>query len=526
MRTPPEPPCLSGDYRPAKSANTAKSAPEVDGGNAPSVETLETLESEGLEPDQDGWADQEPPEGVFAPADGQDGDEERPHHNSWQRQPVDDILDGTYVPEVGSLLPREDGVCLLYRGRTHSIHAGSESGKSLIVQHEAARLLNAREAVAYIDFEADKASVVHRLLALGADPEAIRGHFDYRRPEVSPASGSAEQAAWLDLLSGEYALVVIDGVTEAMDVLAAKVTGDPNERIASFLRRYPTMIARRTGAAVVLIDHVTKSSEGRGRHAIGGQHKMNGLDGAAYTVEVKAQPVIGQIGVVNLWVVKDRPAGVRHHCPPAAPGQDPQVQLAAVVIIDSTGDRLRLRFTAPDEAANGSRGQFRPTHLMERVSRWLQDNPGEHSRSKISEAVTGNRTAKRTALDVLATEGFVEVVERPRGSRTDHFYSHKRLFTEDEDPTPSRPSPHRSPTLPGEGPLAPEPRPSRPSPPLTKGEGRRGGSVDNPADTANALHPPRGWCSRCHTTIGIRPGEPLCPNCQRDDHPTTEENTP
>jgi len=102
MRTPPEPPCLSGDYRPAKSANTAKSAPEVDGGNAPSVETLETLESEGLEPDQDGWADQEPPEGVFAPADGQDGDEERPHHNSWQRQ--EGVHYSAQLPPSGKLI--------------------------------------------------------------------------------------------------------------------------------------------------------------------------------------------------------------------------------------------------------------------------------------------------------------------------------------------------------------------------------------------------------------------------------------
>lgn len=367
-------------------------------------------------------------------------------HNSWQRQAVDAILDGTHVPEAAALLPRDDGVGLFYAGRTHSIHAESESGKSLLVQHEAARLLNAGQSVAYLDFESDAASVVRRLLDLGADPEAIRQRFDYRRPEVAPAPGRPEGVEWAGLLRTEYALVIVDGVTEAMDILAPKSPGgDLNERIAGFLRRYPGRIAEHTGAAVVLIDHVVKNTENRGRHAYGGQHKMNGLTGAAYTVEVKTQPRRGHVGELHLFVAKDRPAGIRPHCGPMRPDR---TQLAAVVTIDSTGERMKVSVAAPGMDVEAGSTTFRPTFLMERVSRWLQAHPGAHSRTEITDTVQGNKSALLTALDVLAAEGYVTVTEQPRGTKMiQRDYTFVRLFTEDDDPGPGGSEPETVPTV-------------------------------------------------------------------------------
>ena len=55
------------------------------------------------------------------------------------------------------------GSCLFYPGLTHSVHGESESGKSLIVQAECARLVNAGQRVLYLDFESDQQSVLDRL---------------------------------------------------------------------------------------------------------------------------------------------------------------------------------------------------------------------------------------------------------------------------------------------------------------------------------------------------------------------------
>ena len=88
------------------------------------------------------------------------------------------------------------------------------------------------------------------------------------------------------MLSGRYALGVIDGVTDALGVFGFS-TND-NDDVARWIRSVPKLIAARTGAAVVLIDHVTKDAWNRNRFAIGGQAKMAGLTGAAYTAEVTA----------------------------------------------------------------------------------------------------------------------------------------------------------------------------------------------------------------------------------------------
>jgi hypothetical protein len=406
--------------------------------------------------------------------------------NTWQPVDLTDVLDGTYEPEVPDLLPREDGLGLLYRGRVHSIHAESESGKSLVVQAETARLLNAGERVAYLDFESDAASVVRRLLDLGADPEAVRSRFDYRRPEVAPAPGTPERAAWLGLLTGRCALVVLDGVTEAMDVLAPRGSGvDLNERIAGWLRGYPVRLANNTGAAVVLIDHVVKNAESRGRHAIGGQHKMAGLTGAAYTVEVKDQPRRGHVGVLHLRIAKDRPGSIRAQC-----GQmraTDRTQLASVVRIDSTGDRIAVTMASPGAEAETS-ATFRPTYLMERVSRWLQAHAGQHSRSAVTKAVKGNKAALETALDVLSDEGYATVSETLRGSITQRNYAHKRLYTEAEelaDPKPVQPVLNRSNT----SPRTSVPKPVQPVPPPTRGTGLqdRSGPATQPRQTGPVL---------------------------------------
>ena len=59
-----------------------------------------------------------------------------------------------------------------------------------------------------------------------------------------------------------------------------------NKDIAEFGNILPRKLTN-AGCAGLCLDHVPKSAENRGRYAIGGVHKLNGLDGAAYTMEAR-----------------------------------------------------------------------------------------------------------------------------------------------------------------------------------------------------------------------------------------------
>lgn len=341
-----------------------------------------------------------------APVDGPDSAEEaRPA--SWDPVDLTAVLDGTYRPVEPALLPRADGVMLLYPGCTHSMHGESESGKSLVMQAEAARLIAAGRDVLYIDFESDAVSVVGRLRMFGAAVEDIAAHLDYRNPEASPFDTEPEREAWRAMLARPYALAVIDGVTDSVGLFG--YSSKDNDELSTWQRVFPDALARRTGAAVVSIDHVTKDSEGRGRFAIGAQSKMAGLTGAAYTVEVVEPLGLGLRGVVVLRVAKDRPGQVRPQCGNFR--KSDRTQEAARVVFDATGSTETVTVEPWSDATAPSRagGEFRPTTLMERVSEALEAAGEPLSFRKVKGLVRGKEEHIRAALDVLTSEGFVTV---------------------------------------------------------------------------------------------------------------------
>ena len=320
-------------------------------------------------------------------------------------------------------------VRLLYPGLVHSIHGESESGKSLIVQAECVRLLNRRQDVLYVDFDSDAASVVERLLDFGADPQLVDERFIYLQPEVRPDSVE-ERRAWEEILSGSYALAVIDGVTDALGVFG--LSTNDNDDVARWIRGMPKLIAARTGAAVVLIDHVTKDASNRNRFAIGGQAKMAGLTGAAYTVEVTAPLGRGLRGEVVLKIGKDRPGAVREHC--GSFSKKDRTQEAARIVVDSTVEPPTVIVEAPearsDETTCGPR-PFRPTNLMQRASQAIEQHSGELTKNKVAKEAGGNKQATLAAIDILREEGYVTTT---RGRLGHDVYESVNPYREKDDP--------------------------------------------------------------------------------------------
>jgi hypothetical protein len=233
--------------------------------------------------------------------------------STWAPVDLSDAWAGVDVPGP-EIFARTDGVFLLYRGRTHAFQGESESCKSWAAQIAAVEVLAAGGRVLYIDFEDDGPGVVSRLRSLGA---AATDRFVYLHPEEPVEDGKGRiTAGGIDfstvLRGAPYDLVIVDGVTEAMTTEGLDLLS--NADIAVWNRRLPKRLAA-TGAAVVCIDHVTKNSETRGRYAIGGQHKLAGLTGAAYTF-TPVRPLARArheaiTGIISVHVVKDRPGHVR-----------------------------------------------------------------------------------------------------------------------------------------------------------------------------------------------------------------------
>lgn len=386
---------------------------------------------------------------------------------TWAPVDLTSYLDGSYVPEVPSLFVRSDGNALLYPGRLHSFHGESESGKSLVAQAEAARLLALGESVLFVDMESDAGSVVGRLLALGAPKESIASGLVYVRPDASLRDPKALRD--LDsVLSRKYALAVVDGVTEALALLTDG-GGKPEDQIAAFVRLLPRRIARRTGAAVVQVDHVTKSTEGRGRFALGSQHKMNALDGAAYVVEVSQPLGLGLRGVIVLRVAKDRPGSVRPTC--GLYRKSDRTQEAARVIVDATVPGRTTVTVEPPSSKVGDHDDdesaaWRPTAYMERVSRYLEGQTEALSIGSVVTGVGGKRSVVLDALDALAAEGWVSRESGPRGAK---LHTSTRAYRETDDEKSDRYLGSGNGSDPDDPSNAPESDPF-PFPPLRQGE--------------------------------------------------------
>lgn len=350
----------------------------------------------------------------------------------WLPQDVGAWLDGETKTVLPELLPREDGKCLLYRGLVHSLHGESESGKSLVAQAEAARILLDGGSVAYVDFESDLASVGGRLLAMGVPRDVLKARFLYLRPEASYEDTDEAKAAFEQLASQQLDFIVVDGVTDSLLVFG--LAGRDEADFTRWFRLLPRSLAERTGAAVVNVDHVTKDAESRGRHAIGSQAKMNTLTGAAYVVTVKEALGQGMRGSVELRVVKDRPGQVRPHCGPFRSSD--RSQAAATIVFDSTdGETIKVTVKALDglisaEGDSAPAKPFRPTGFMERISRALELASQPLSGREVEALVSGNAAHKRTALALLVAEGHVAKAKDGNG------FAHRsvRPYRQTQDP--------------------------------------------------------------------------------------------
>jgi hypothetical protein len=332
--------------------------------------------------------------------------EDRYASSSWVPLDLTTAVKGDDV-DPPSLLERSDGRCLLYSGRTHAFQGESETLKSWAAQLVTAQVIARGESVLYIDYEDDERSVVSRLMAMGLTPEQIIDGLTYIRPDEPLRTKTDEDTPagedFVDVLESRvFTLGIIDGMTEAMTTEGLDLNS--NTDVATWMRRVPRRIAR-TGAAVAAIDHLPKDRNNQGRYALGGQHKLSGLTGAAYKFTIKrylsrpysSEPAEGR---VLITVEKDRPGYVRGW----STGDQHAVGELLITSYPDGGITAGIEPMAKGESVDSG--------LIECIIGYLKVYDGS-SQTKIVEAVKGNTHEVRDTLRMMAEpdSGLVEVLK-------------------------------------------------------------------------------------------------------------------
>ena len=362
---------------------------------------------------QSGWPETEwpePPEDAYLGA-------VRIEPTSWQRVDVAAVLASGLARPVPTVGARTDGQAVLYRRKVHSLAGETEAGKSWLALMVCQQVLSAGGACVVIDFEDDATSVLGRLLALDVPAAALRDRFGYLAPSEPVTAPGAR--AELEQLTGDLKpdLAVIDGMTEALALHGLNLKD--NTEVAKFGRLLPRPLAQQ-GPAVLMLDHLTKDREGRGRYAIGAQHKLAGLDGAAFILDNRSPFGIGRHGKSGLFIAKDRPGSLRQTALPSREG------LFWFGDLHLAPAEWGVEAWLEPPAETTQQQPFRPTVVMAKIAAALAGK--SLSTRAIRGAVSGKNDVKDLALELLVAEGFVT---RERGPRNAVIYSLTRPFEED-----------------------------------------------------------------------------------------------
>lgn len=349
-----------------------------------------------------------PVEDLF-PLDAEDGDE--PVGSSWKRQDVGAMLARIKAGEVEEIVPTvcqmEGGGCLFYRGRINTLFGESGSGKTWVALAATKQEVEDGKTVVFIDFEDDLTSALRRLLAIGTDAEALTERFVYISPEEKMTK-KVRRALIRTLAEEQPTLVVIDSTGESLAMEGKNPNAD--EDVATWVRWLPKACTP-CGAAVVVVDHVTKDKDGHGS-PIGSQRKKAATF-SMLRVETVEPFSRGRAGSARVVANKDKAGHYRNgdvvailH---ATPGSDPELELRLAKVDTPTvdagqwDDRLLAKICnhlqmAYDESADEDWPGASTTHVVGRVG--------------------GNATKARLHLDHLVKLG--NVAREKRGQTNYH----------------------------------------------------------------------------------------------------------
>jgi len=273
---------------------------------------------------------------------------------------------------------------LVYRGKRHVVSGAPESLKTMLCYIIALEAIRAGEGVALIDLEMGPAAARTLLAELGATADELSS-FYYVDPKEPPTAADLEA-----LLAAGVTLAIVDAAVGGYALSGL----DDNKRqdAERFARMWLDPLWKR-GVTTIVVDHVTKNVDGRGRYAIGSERKIGGAD-VHLGLHVVRRLRRGGCGLVRIDTHKDRP------------GYLPDV--AAELELSSDPDTHAITW-AFRPASSGTSDGWKPTLLMERVLEHVRRHPEPTSRSALANVVRGKREYVLQAIDELLAGGQLEI---------------------------------------------------------------------------------------------------------------------
>jgi len=304
---------------------------------------------------------------------------------------------------------------MLARGSRHHVAAPLKSGKSLGFLAHAVNMTIAGARVVILDRENGADEYARRLSdVLGDRPadarDAVRERLAYY---AWPALNLADGAALAKVLAG-VDLVILDSTRTFLSSLA--LDEDRSDDFAKFSTAIVEPLFR-AGIATVQLDNTGHGDKGRAR----GSSSKGDLADVLYSLKTTTAFDQQRRGTLRL---------VRAH---ARFGD-----VAPAFTMDLGAGRFGT-FTADDSDSGAAGAPFRPTVLMERVSRALEEHPGLSKRA-VRESVKGNSDAKDLALELLIADGYVTAQRDGQATR----HTVVRKFREDAADDRAQPCPNRA----------------------------------------------------------------------------------
>jgi hypothetical protein len=301
---------------------------------------------------------------------------------SWQRI---DLSDPQYERPT-----EPPGICgLIYQGKRHALSGPPEAAKTLAALIFGLENLRAGGGTfAIVDFEMGEHATRLLLHDLGATLEEIASIY-YANP-----NGPPDQADLDAITEAGVTLAIIDAAAGAYNATGL----DDNKRAdaETFSHAWITPLWQRNITTIVL-DHVVKNSDARGRYAIGSERKLGTVD-VHLGLEAVKQLHRGRNGLIKITTHKDRP------------GHLPRPRAAELELhSDLDTHRITWEFSPASDASTDSPGDtWRPTVLMEKITTFLRTQTEPVSRNEISRGVTGKREYVLQAITCLMDDGAIQ----------------------------------------------------------------------------------------------------------------------
>lgn len=325
--------------------------------------------------------------------------------SSWQPIDLSDLEPRDRItPGIGGLL---------YKGARHGFVGESEGAKTTAAYALALETIRAGNwPVLILDFEMGEYGAVERLRDMGATTEELKpDRVVFVHPEQRSAAGEIDA-----LLALKPTLAIIDAAAGAYSVLG--LDDGKRQDVETFARLMVDPFWK-AGVTSIGIDHVVKSKDNRTRYAIGSERKLGAVD-VSLGFEATTPFRRGRNSLVKITVHKDR---FGHLPRPRAADlelrSDPETHA-----ITWTFRPARIDDTEPEAV-------FRPTELMERSSRWLEQQAEPVSRNKVETNVSGNDKYIRVALDILTAEQYIS---ETKGDRSARLVDSARPYRQADDP--------------------------------------------------------------------------------------------